>query len=108
VLWQAAGTERHVAGTEELDAMIKQHISPGENEAPEREWGRPMEGSRNGAPAHCAGSDRGAVSRPARRGGSRGYEQWSKQDLYERARELGIEHRSRMSKTELIEALRHG
>jgi Rho termination factor, N-terminal domain len=43
-----------------------------------------------------------------RRGGSRPpYDDWSKEDLYERAKELGIEGRSDMSKDDLIEALRN-
>jgi Rho termination factor, N-terminal domain len=43
-----------------------------------------------------------------RRGGSRpSYDDWSKEDLYERAKELGIEGRSDMSKDDLIEALRN-
>ena len=41
------------------------------------------------------------------RGGPRSYEDWSKHDLYERARELGIPRRSKMTKGELIRALRH-
>jgi hypothetical protein len=47
-------------------------------------------------------------SRAGRRGGkSRSYEDWSKQDLQKRAREIGIEGRSRMNKGELIDALRN-
>ncbi len=34
------------------------------------------------------------------------YEEWTKDDLYDRARELDIEGRSDMTKDELIEALR--
>ncbi len=34
------------------------------------------------------------------------YEQWSRDELYERAKDLRIEHRSQMCKRELIEALR--
>jgi hypothetical protein len=42
-----------------------------------------------------------------RRGGSSGsYEDWSKDDLVERARQIGIEGRSKMSKGELVSALR--
>lgn len=41
------------------------------------------------------------------RRGPRSYEDWSKHDLYERARELGVPHRSKMTKGELIRALRH-
>jgi hypothetical protein len=44
----------------------------------------------------------------ARRGGtSPAYEDWTKEDLYQRAKELGIEQRSGMSKDQLIAALRH-
>jgi hypothetical protein len=35
------------------------------------------------------------------------YENWSKEDLYAKAREVGIGGRSRMKKEELIDALRH-
>jgi hypothetical protein len=41
-----------------------------------------------------------------RGGDSPPYDEWSKDDLYERAREIGIEGRSTMSKSELIDALR--
>ena len=34
------------------------------------------------------------------------YEDWTKEELHERAQELGVEGRSEMSKGELIEALR--
>jgi hypothetical protein len=55
--------------------------------------------------ARIANTDR---SRAGRRGGRSGsYEDWSKQDLQKRAREIGIEGRSRMNKGELIDALRN-
>ena len=45
----------------------------------------------------------------AKRGGqSPAYEEWTKDDLYERGQELDIENRSNMTKVELIEALRSG
>jgi hypothetical protein len=47
------------------------------------------------------------ASTPRVRRGPRSYEDWSKHDLYERARELGVPHRSKMTKDELIRALRH-
>lgn len=48
-----------------------------------------------------------ARSTAGKRGGtSPPYEDWSKDDLYERAKELDIEGRSTMSKGELIDALR--
>ncbi len=40
-------------------------------------------------------------------GESSKYEEWSKDDLYEKAEEVGIEGRSDMSKKELINALRN-
>jgi hypothetical protein len=47
-------------------------------------------------------------SRAGRRGGKSGsYEDWSKKDLEERAKEIGIEGRSKMNKSELIDALRN-
>ena len=47
-------------------------------------------------------------SRAGKRGGRSGsYEDWSKQDLQKRAREIGIEGRSRMNKGELTKALRN-
>jgi Rho termination factor, N-terminal domain len=43
-----------------------------------------------------------------KRGGkSAAYEDWTKDDLYRRAKEIGIEGRSGMSKGELIDAIRH-
>jgi hypothetical protein len=47
-------------------------------------------------------------SSAGKRGGkSDSYEEWSKQDLQERAKEIGIEGRSNMNKGELIDALRN-
>jgi hypothetical protein len=47
-------------------------------------------------------------SQAGERGGkSPAYEGWTKEDLYRRAREIGIEGRSGMSKGELTDALRH-
>jgi hypothetical protein len=40
-------------------------------------------------------------------GKSPSYDDWSKQDLQQRARELGVEGRSSMSKSELVDALRN-
>ena len=46
-------------------------------------------------------------SSTARKGGeSSGYEDQSKKDLYEQAKKVGIDGRSKMSKSELIRALR--
>lgn len=52
-----------------------------------------------------ATSGRSAIGR--RGGNSPAYDDWSKSDLYNRAKEIGINGRSRMSKSELISALRH-
>ena len=47
-------------------------------------------------------------SKVARRGGKSGsYEDWTKDDLYEKAKEVGIEGHSTMDKDELISALRN-
>ena len=47
-------------------------------------------------------------STAGRRGGSSPpYEEWTKDELYERAQEIGIDGRSRMDKGELIDALRN-
>jgi hypothetical protein len=42
-----------------------------------------------------------------RGGHSKKYEDWSREDLYDRAQEIGIEGRSEMDKQELIDALRN-
>lgn len=55
--------------------------------------------------ARIANSDR---KQTAKRGGSSpAYEDWTKQDLYDKAKDVGIEGRSDMSKSELIDALRN-
>jgi hypothetical protein len=47
-------------------------------------------------------------SEEGKRGGkSPKYEEWSKEDLYGRAKEIGIEGRSKMNKNELIDSLRN-
>lgn len=51
-----------------------------------------------------AGSSRSSTGRKGGHGES--YEDRSKQELYDRAKEIGIEGRSQMSKSELIDALR--
>ena len=52
----------------------------------------------------AAGSSKSKVGRKGGKSGS--YADWSKQDLVQRAREIGIKGRSSMSKAELIKALR--
>ena len=51
-----------------------------------------------------AGSSNRKVGRKGGKSGS--YEDWTKQDLVKKAREIGIKGRSTMSKQELITALR--
>ena len=52
----------------------------------------------------AAATSRSQVGRKGGKSGS--YDDWSKQDLVRRAREIGIKGRSTMSKAELIKALR--
>ena len=54
--------------------------------------------------ARIANTDRSAAGR--RGGSSERYEEWTADELYERAQEIGIEGRSEMTKDELIDALR--
>lgn len=53
----------------------------------------------------AAGSSRQSVG--ARGGRSGSYDDWTKEELLQRARELGIRGRSSMSKAQLTDALRH-
>jgi hypothetical protein len=53
----------------------------------------------------AAGSSKSAVGRKG--GKSRSYDDWSKEDLVKRAKEVGIKGRSTMKKAELVKALRH-
>jgi len=55
--------------------------------------------------ARIANTSRGSA---AKKGGQAvSYEDWSKDDLQKRAAEIGIEGRSKMSKGELVNALRN-
>lgn len=55
--------------------------------------------------ARIANSDKKAV---AKKGGkSPQYEEWSKEDLMQKAREIGLEGRSKLTKDELIDKLRY-
>ena len=72
--------------------------------------------------AHVSGGEKAAgverlsegplkVVKPVKRaskktGNARKYEDWMKEELYLKAKKVGIEGRSRMSKAELVEALR--
>ncbi|MBC3179152.1 Rho termination factor N-terminal domain-containing protein [Corynebacterium lujinxingii] len=63
--------------------------------------------SKSKAAAIANAAARDGRSTVGKRGGkSDAYEDWTKEELYERAQELEIEGRSAMSKGELIEALR--
>ena len=63
------------------------------------------EGASKEKAARIANSDRGET---AKKGGkSAKYEEWTKADLYGKAKEIGIEGRSGMDKSELIDALRN-
>ena len=55
--------------------------------------------------ARIANSDRHQTGRKGGESGS--YEDWNKDDLEQRAKEIGIEGRSDMSKDELVDALRN-
>ncbi len=55
--------------------------------------------------ARIANSDSSSTGRKG--GRAPAYEDWTKDDLMERAREIGIEGRSTMDKGELIDALRN-
>jgi hypothetical protein len=55
--------------------------------------------------ARIANSDRQQTGKKGGESGS--YEDWSKDDLEKRAKEIGIEGRSNMNKGELIDALRN-
>lgn len=63
---------------------------------------------RQGASKEKAARIANAGPSAARRGGrSPRYEEWRKDDLHRRAKEIGIEGRSRMNKGDLIQALRN-
>ena len=55
--------------------------------------------------ARIANLDRSTAGQ--RGGSSPSYEDWAKDDLEQRAKEIGIEGRSKMDKDELIDALRN-
>ena len=57
--------------------------------------------------ASIANAQANNAQNPSEKGGkAQPYEEWSKDDLYERAQELDVEGRSDMTKDELITALR--
>lgn len=55
--------------------------------------------------ARIANTDRKDAAK--RGGSSKPYDEWTKDELYDRAKEIGIENRSSMTKDELIRALRN-
>ena len=55
--------------------------------------------------ARIANSDRHSTAQKG--GSSPAYEDWTKEDLYDKAKEVGIDGRSDMSKDDLIDALRN-
>ena len=64
---------------------------------------------REGASKQKAARIANAGDSASRKGGeSSPYEEWTKDELYERAKELDIEGRSSMNKQDLINALRQG
>jgi general stress protein YciG len=66
-------------------------------------------GESKGKAARIANAAAGSsASKVGRKGGkSSSYDDWSKQDLVRRAKEIGIKGRSTMSKPELVKALRN-
>ena len=57
--------------------------------------------------ASIANAQANNAQNPSEKGGkAQPYEEWSKDDLYERAQELGLDGRSDMTKDELSTALR--
>ncbi|MFE0171180.1 Rho termination factor N-terminal domain-containing protein [Streptomyces sp. NPDC059002] len=66
------------------------------------------EGASKEKAARVANDSAGSRSATGRKGGRAGaYEDRSKEDLYREAQKVGIEGRSTMRKSELIDALRH-
>jgi hypothetical protein len=58
--------------------------------------------------ARIANAKANPDQRPSVRGGKAdSYENWTREELYRRAQEIGIEGRSKMDKASLIDALRH-
>lgn len=54
-----------------------------------------------------ASANRGRASTGRQGGRSPRYEEWNRRHLYEKAKEVGIEGRSKMDKRELVDALRN-
>ena len=57
--------------------------------------------------ARIANAQANDKQKPSKKGGKNpAYEDWTKEELYDKAQDIGIEGRSDMTKDELIEALR--
>lgn len=57
--------------------------------------------------ARIANAQANDTQNPSKKGGKNPpYEEWTKDDLYDKAQEIGVEGRSDMTKDELIKALR--
>lgn len=65
------------------------------------------EGASKEKAARIANAKAGGTDVSKKGGQSGSYEDWTVDDLQDRAREIGIDGRSDMSKDELIDALRH-
>jgi hypothetical protein len=82
--------------------MAKKH---GNVKDPERYEAMREEGMSKEKAARIANTPR---KEAGHRGGKAGdYEDWTKEDLYDKAKDVGIEGRSHMSKKELIRSLRN-
>jgi hypothetical protein len=89
---------------------MKEQTMPGRKHGPqikddERYEALRRQGESKEKAARIANTDRTTAGK--RGGKSPRYEDWDKQDLYQQARKVGIEGRSKMSKGELIDALRN-
>ncbi len=84
--------------------MPKKHARPSIKDE-ERYEALRREGMSKEKAARIANSPASEVGRKG--GQSPAYEEWTKEELYEKAKEVGIEGRSEMSKKELIRALRN-
>ena len=80
--------------------------SPGPSvKDPERYEALRDQGASKEKAARIANTSRTSAAKKGGKSGS--YDDWSKEDLVKRAAEIGIDGRSKMSKGELIEALRN-
>lgn len=100
---------RRDAGPDVEDERRREHGSQARHGQVERDVERAREAQR-GAP-HASSqphpqshAGRQPVDERASEGAS--YEGWSRDQLYDKARELGLEGRSKMTKSELLQALR--